>query len=195
MEEAEIISFLKKNIEPIENDVFGKRYRASVTLKGNLVIPCVEFLDKEKYVNQFIKRFDQKCENNTCKEIVCSFLTEKNVINPKEIIQIDQSRNAVPLSILNKIRGETIMSWTGFVLKMKDGKCFNYGTSFATDFFELPDEYEFSDIAEVVNHSYVDKDGEIHDWRKTWKSAFEKSDSLNIFRELNYFECYVNGIV
>lgn len=194
MDEAEIISFLKKNIEPVADDVFGKRYRASVTLNGNLVIPCVEFLDKEKYVNQFTRRFDQECGNNPYIELVCSFLAEKNVINPKGIIQIEQSRNAIPLNILKKIHGETIMSWTGFVLKMKDGKCFNYGTSFAMDFFELPDDYDFSDIAEVINHSYLDKDGEIHDWRKTWKSAFEKSENLNIFRELNYFECYVHGI-
>lgn len=194
MEESEIIRFLKKNIEPVEDVVFGKKYRASVTLKGNLVIPCVEFLDKEVYVNQAIRRFDHERGNNPYKEIVCSFLAEKNVINPKGIIQIEQSRNAMPMSVLKKIRGETIMSWTGFVLKMKDGKCFNYGTSVSMDFFELPDDYDFSDIAEVINHSYLDKDGEIHNWRKTWKSAFEKSESLNIYRELNYFECYVHGI-
>lgn len=43
MNEKDISAFLKNTIEPLENDSFGKGYRASVQLVDGLFLPCVVF--------------------------------------------------------------------------------------------------------------------------------------------------------
>lgn len=202
MKETAIIDFLKKNIKPLEDNIYGKKYQATVTLNGNLVIPCVQFLNTKKITDLAIKRFEEerkkkgilKYSKNPYNEIVRHFLTKQNVITSNEIIQLKKSRNAFPLELFKKIHGETLMSWTGFVLRMSDGNYFNFGTTFSFDFFELPDNYEFSDVTEIINHSYIDESGKIQNYRKSWKSAFENHENLKIYREMTYFNCYLNGI-
>lgn len=39
---------------------------------------------------------------------------------------------------LKQIHGETVMSWTAFVVEMTDGRRFSYGSSFRFEFFDLP---------------------------------------------------------
>ena len=192
MKEQEIQDFLVNSIEPIENDLYGKKYRASVILKGNITLPCVAFLDKQTYIDLAIRRFDES--HKQPKKMISAFVTEQNMLNPNEIIRIEQCRNAMPLSLLQKIQDETLMSWTGFVLKMSDGNCFNFGTSFSFDFFDLPQNYAFSDVVEIINHSYVDKNGTLKRYRDSWKSAFENLETLTVYRELSHFNCYINSL-
>ena len=113
------------------------------------------------------------------------------IVNCSNIIKIKKSPNAIPKELLKQIDGETLMSWTGFVLKMKDGKLFNYGTSYSLDFFELPKNYSFSDVQEVINHSFADENGEIKEYRKVGIRSFP---DVRIYREIDYFDCYVEGL-
>jgi hypothetical protein len=50
------------------------------------------------------------------------------------------------------------MGWTGWVFEMKDASLFSYGSSSRMEFFQLPDDHEFTDVAKVHNHSFVSED-------------------------------------
>jgi len=41
------------------------------------------------------------------------------------------------------------MSWTAFVVEMKDGTRYSFGTSFCFEFFDLPEGYSYKDIAKI----------------------------------------------
>lgn len=91
MKEDEIVKFLKENISPLTDDFFGTSYRASVYLKDGTFLSCVLFSSQE--------------EN----------LTSDKTLDYKDIERIEECKNAFSLEILKQIKGETLMSWTGFV--------------------------------------------------------------------------------
>ena len=101
MEQIKILKFLKENISPLSDEFYGPRYRASVYLKDGTFLPYVLFSSEKKNIAY-----------------------DKN-LDYSDIEKIEKCKNAFSLDILNQIKGETLMSWTGFVVKMKDGKCFN----------------------------------------------------------------------
>ena len=68
---------------------------------------------------------------------------------------------------------------------------FNFGTAFSFAFFDLPENYNFSDITEVINHSYIDSSGKIQNYRKTGLKNFS---NVKIYREKDYFNCYLKGL-
>ncbi len=41
------------------------------------------------------------------------------------------------------------MGWTAFVVEMKDGTMYSYGTQFSDEFFDLPHRYRHSDIRKI----------------------------------------------
>ena len=55
-----IIKFLKNNIEPIENNIYGLGYRASAYLTDGTFLPCVIFRNPDNYVNLALKRFKEE---------------------------------------------------------------------------------------------------------------------------------------
>jgi hypothetical protein len=70
---------------------------------------------------------------------------------------------------------------------------FSFGSSFAMEFFQLPEGYEFADVAEVINHSFVDSNGAL--------VSLERGGFLpegypfgSVFRERVFFTCAVDGI-
>ena len=104
-----------------------------------------------------------------------------------------ESKYAIPLSLLSEIQGETTMGWTGWVFRMKDGHLFSYGSSFHTEFFQLPDGYSFADVSEVINHSFVDSTGAVASLiRGGHLPDGYRPDS--VLRERVFFTCAVDGI-
>ena len=95
------------------------------------------------------------------REIVKTFVASGNVVNDYDIKSVERSRFAVPIPLLNMIEGETKMGWTGFVLEMKDGKQFSFGTAFHFEFFNLPERYRFEDVKTIHNHSQIGKTGKL----------------------------------
>jgi len=77
------------------------------------------------------------------------------------------------LNVLKQVRGETSMGWTQFTGIMSDGKEFPFGTSFHTEFFQMPEGYVANDMAQVHSHNRLP--GEL-------------------LRERPFFVCYVEGI-
>lgn len=164
-----------------------------------LFLPCVVFKNRERQLKQAIKRFDEERKGkgifhksiNGYQEIVKTFVTSGNRLDDYNIQGIEPSKYAFPKDILSKIEGETRMSWTGFVVKMRDGKRFAFGSTFNWEFFDLPNGYSPGDIEEVINHSYLDEEGELKSYYSNESVDFKK---LKIFRERPFFTCYVDGL-
>lgn len=190
----EIIDFLEANVGPDSADG-GREFRASVHLRGGVFLPCVVFRGLSEQVSLLGGRFDDKIRASVgAKDAfsqILAFTLGRNAVKSSCIVKIERSRNAMPREILAQIRGETLMSFTGFVLRMGDGRPFSFGTAFDFRFFELPDGYGFGDVAEVVNHSYVDKDGAIQTYRN---HSLRDLDGVKIFHDMDYFTCYMEEI-
>ncbi|WP_350290044.1 hypothetical protein [uncultured Croceitalea sp.] len=199
----EKIKFLKDNIEPLSDQIYGDGYRASAYLTDGTYIPCVRFRNPELRTKQAIKRFDEERKGksifksgsgNGYGEIVELFVTGGNSLNKFDIDRIELSPYAFPKAVLSQIRGETSMGWTGFCAKMNDGKIFGFGTSFLFDFFQMPKGYVANDIAEIINHSYISKDGTIKEHKIGWTSQREDYNLNVIHRERPFFDCYIKGL-
>lgn len=198
-----IIKFLKENIEPLEDKVYGLGYRASVYLTDGTFLPCVIFRNPKEIVNLAIKRFkDEKTGNGIFNRssgfgyynTVKNFVTNGNCINDYDIDRVEKSRFAFPLKIQNQIRGETTMGWTGFTAKMIDGRYFGFGTTFRWEFFQMPDNYSVDDIEEIINHSYVLQNGELRSHREGNLTFTDDYKNAVVYRERPFFECFIDNL-
>ncbi len=186
MDEQEIVSFLKQNITPIKDPLYGDLYRCSVCLKSGLTIPNIIFWSGEQYSS-----LSQERDKNPRigEDLIKHLLISKNMISSKDISKVEESKNAIPLETLKKIKGESIPSWTGFVVKMNDGKLFNFGTTFSTLFFNFPEGYSGNDICDVISHCYIDANNEIREYKHHRFSDFE---SITIYHQIDeYSNCCI----
>jgi hypothetical protein len=126
-------------------------------------------------------------------QIVTTFVARGNRVNDYDIASSDSSQNAIPLTLLRQIHGETFMAWTGWVFRMRDDRLFSYGTSFRAEFLQLPEGYDFHDVTEVINHSFVDTNGAVV---ALTQGALPPAnyDRTKVFRERAFFVCAVDGI-
>ena len=187
-----------KTVEPIEDAIYGPRYRCSLTLNDGTFLPCAVLQSRERLLELAKRRIKEEMSGKGALampdpygEIVRSFVTHGNRINDYEVSSASESKHAIPLALLSQIHGETLMGWTGWVFKMNDGKLFSYGTSFRFEFFQLPERYAFSDVAEVINHSFVDSTGAL---RSLENGLPEEYRFEAVFRERVFFECAVDGL-
>jgi hypothetical protein len=90
-----------------------------------------------------MKRFEKvKDQKKQYRMTVEAFVTEGSSVAFSDILKVEISPFAIPLSKLRSVHGESSMGWTEFVVEMNDGKRFLYGTSFSIEFFALPVEVE-----------------------------------------------------
>jgi hypothetical protein len=189
MNKFDIIEFLKAEVEPLPDRIYGNRYRASAYLIDGTYLPCVVFQSKGKQVDLALKRFEQeKNQPDQYRMVVEVFVASDTRVDDYNITSVEVSPFAWPLSILRTIEGETTMAWTAFVVEMNDGKRFSYGTSYLTEFFDLPKEYSFKDITRI--HS-----GMVHsETEGTLQFTHELHPQISYFREKPFFTCYIDGI-
>jgi len=202
--EIEIINFLKKNIEPFEDSIYGKGYKASATLKDGTFLPCVIFRNPNPTVNLAIKRFKEEQNGKGIfsfatkgiryRKIVETFVTNGNNVNFYDIIKVEKSRFAIPKKLTEKITGETAMSWTAFVAEFKNGEKLSFGTTWSLDFFNLPKGFEFDDVEKVYNNSYLSKIGEIIPHKSMTNFEKDTAEFQKIFRERQSFDCFVENL-
>ena len=199
----DIIKFLKEHIEPLENNIYGSGYRASAYLTDGTFLPCVVFRNSRNTINLAIRRFKEEQTGKSVFskssglgyfDIVKNFVTKGNCINEYDIERVEKSAFAFPLSIQRQIKGETTMGWTGFVAKMKDGKYFGFGSSFLWEFFQMPENYTSDDIDEIINHSYVSKNGELRQHKVPFFKFPDDYKESVIYRERPFFECYLDEL-
>ena len=203
MTTEEKIKFLKDNIEPLSDQIYGNGFRASAYLTDGTFIPCVRFRNSKPITELAVKRFNDERKGKGIfsrdsgmryNDIVESFVAKGNRINEYDIDRIEKSPFAFPKEILDQIRGETTMGWTGFCVKMNDGKIFGYGSSFLFDFFQMPNGYTATDISEIINHSYLSKSGQLKEHKVPFFDRPNDYDEKNIYRERQFFDCYVDGL-
>src|ERR1700681_3954295 len=121
MERSELLNFLRTQIEPLPDGIYGNRYRVAARLRDGTFLPCVVFQSKRKQVQLALKRFeDLRKEHTQYIQVVESFVASRTSVADYEIDGIEISPFAWPLSTLKKIHGETTMGWTAFVAEMSD---------------------------------------------------------------------------
>ena len=201
--DADIIKFLKDNIQPLDDSAYGPGYRAAATLKDGTFLPCVIFRNPATLVNLAIRRFKEEQSGKSIfskssglgyREIVKAFVASGNCVNHYDIAKVEKSRFAFPPDIQKQIKGETSMSWTAFVAKFRDGRHLSFGTTWNWEFFDLPDDFKAEDIIEIINHSYLLKTGEIVGHRSSFDRMTRKDEMERIYSDRQFFECYVDNL-
>jgi hypothetical protein len=191
---------ITSSVDPIDDSIYGPRYRCSLTLKDGTFLPCAVLQSKDRLVDLAKRRIKEEMQghgrlggDDPYGQIISTFVAGGNRVNDYDVATASSSRFAIPLSLLSRIHGETTMGWTGWVFRMKDQRMFSYGTSFLTEFFQLPDGYDFSDVDEVINHSFVTADGTV--------ANLEQGGYLppgyrpqSVLRERAFFSCAVDGV-
>jgi len=186
MEEKAIVKFVKDTCEAINGTAAGVVYRCSAVLNDGLYLPCVLIANKAEWVRLALRRFEETARDGESIfrrkrfgrgfdyiSIVETFVVGGNRLNSYDIDRLEVSRYAIPLDRLREIKGETSMSWTQFIGVMSDGKEFSFGTTFLTEFFQMPDGYVASDITTIRSH--------------------ERGEG-QLFRERPYFTCFVENL-
>lgn len=182
MKTEEIIQFIKGNIEPLPAyPPYGERYRVAGTLKDGTYLPCIVIESRAARVDLAVRRFQETKESADpfmgYRAIVSSFVTKENTVDEHDIQSVSVSPYAISMARMLEINGETSMSWTAFSALMMDGKEFKFGTTFLTEFFEMPHGYAASDIVKI-----------------TPAPRGERYKSEGIYRERPFFTCYLDGL-
>lgn len=178
-----------ETVEPLDDRIYGPRYRCSVRLKDGTHLPCVVLQSKQRLLRLAKRRLSEEEGGRQFDGVLSSFVAERNRLSEYEVESATASRYALPRHLLDRIHSETSMGWTGWVFEMNDGRLFSYGSTFSMEFFHLPDGYEFTDVREVHNHSYVDADGAIAAYRQPGGRP-----PAAPFRERSFFVCAVRKI-
>jgi hypothetical protein len=184
-------------VEPLEDSIYGPRYRCALTLKDGTELPCAILQSKSKIVDLAKRRIKEEQSGkgriggaDPYGQIVSVFVTGGNRINDYEVVDAVPSRFAPPLALLRQIHGETTMAWTGWVFEMSDGRLFPYGSSFSMEFFQLPHGYGFEDVVKVHNHSFLSRTGDLRTLQQGGMPP-DDYDRENLFRERVYFTCAI----
>jgi hypothetical protein len=189
MNSGEIVEFLKKNVEPLQDKIFGARYRAAVVLKDDTHLPCVVFQSKRAQVELALRRFEQlRSDPSQYEMVVESFVSSGSRLADYDIKTVEASPFAWPLETLKTIHGETVMSWTAFVVEMKDGTKYSCGTSFRFEFFDLPNGYSHTDIAKIHSGKVYSKERGLVDF---YMGAVKE---IHTYREKPFFTCYLDEL-
>lgn len=187
-------------VEPLQDAIYGPRYRCALTLTDGTKLPCVVLQSKAKLVELAKRRIKEEMGGkgklispDPYGDIVATFVTGGNTINDFDVADAAPSPFAPPLSLLEQIHGETVMAWTGWVFEMSDGRLFPYGSGFTMEFFHLPYGYRFEDVVKVHNHSFLSPTGELRSIEQ-FGSLPDDYDQESLFRERVYFTCAIDGI-
>ena len=155
MRTENIIEFVKKHVEPLPAyPPYGERYRVAATMTDGTPLPCVVIESASHTVDLSLKRFEETRKSSDLymgyRAIVTSFVTKGNTVNDYDLKELAQTSFAIPLPRMQEIKGETSMGWTEFYAIMKDGAEFRFGTTYLTEFFDMPSGYSAADIVKVI---------------------------------------------
>jgi hypothetical protein len=193
MDLAEIVTYAMRQIEPTPDLAGVPAFRCAAHLKDGLYLPCVLLRATNPQIDLALRRFAETAvqEERTEQErktflrrlfatavpfgltdIVKTFVATGNRVNSWHLDRIESSPFALPLARLQEIQGETRMGWTQFVGVMRDGKQFSFGTTYHTQFFEMPPSYTATDVVRIIPGEAV---------------------AGPTYRERPFFECFIDG--
>lgn len=187
--ETDIASFLKASIDPLNDSIYGNRYRAAAYLTDGTYLPCVVFQSEKKQVELFQRRMkDLESKPSQQRDVTAVFVAAGSRVNSFDLKSVEPSPYAWPFAILKTIQGETAMGWTAFVAEMRDGTLYSYGTSFNFEFFDLPTGYSYTDIAKVhCGMVYSESKG-----LQPYSSDLQRE--VRTIRERPFFTCYLKAL-
>jgi hypothetical protein len=195
-----LLEYVKSGAEPFPDQTYGDGYRCSAYLKDGTYLPCVILRRSAPLTALALRRFEDEKKGkgvfrstNGYEEIVKTFVATGNRVNAYDIARVEPSRFAIPLALLKRVKGETTMGWTGFVLEMHDGKLVPFGTAFLAEFFSIPEPYLFEDAVAVHNHSYVAATGNLRALSQGMSAQPPDYDPSSVYRERPYFTCYFDA--
>src|SRR5690348_1541652 len=189
IDQDQLAKFLKSSIEPLNDSIYGNRYRAAVRLLDGTHLPCVVFQSKKLQVELALYRFNQlQPQPSQYNMVVESFVANGSRIADYVISEVEPSPYAWPITVLKQIHGETVMSWTAFVVEMKDGTMHSYGTSFCFEFFDLPEGYSYKDIARIHSGMTYSPQQGLREF------SLDSLQSGRIYREKPFFTCYLDQL-
>ena len=185
----DLTNFLKTCVEPLSDQIYGNRYRAAARLADDTYLPCVVFQSRKSEVELALRRFKElQGQPSQYKTVVESFVSNGSHVADYEIKAVEPSPFAWPLAILRQIHGETVMSWTAFVVEMKDGTMHSFGTTFCFEFFELPEGYSYNDIAMIHSGMIYSSQQGLRDF------SLNSMQGVRIYRERPFFTCYLDQL-
>ena len=185
----ELSKFLKNSVEPLNDSIYGNRYRAAVRLLDGTHLPCVVFQSKKLQVELALRRFNQlRPEPSQYNMVVESFVASGSHVVDYQITEVEPSPYAWQLAILKEIHGETVMSWTAFVVEMKDGTMHSYGTSFCFEFFDMPAGYSYTDIARIHSGMLYSQEHGLQAF------SMDLQKEIQPYREKPFFTCYLKQL-
>jgi hypothetical protein len=184
MKEAEIAAFVKKRCEPVQALAGGSAYRCAATLNDGVRLPCVLISSRREWLELARRRLDETEKERRLlgvrvgrsrlyDTVLETFVAAGNRVNSYDIASVEESVYALPVERLREIKGETSMSWTQFVGVMRDGKEVSFGTTYHTEFFDMPPGYTAADVAAIRPHERI---------------------TAEVFRERPFFTCFIDGI-
>ncbi len=190
MNTTEIAEFLKANIVPLDDAIYGPRYRASARLNDGTYLPCVVFEGLAPRLRLAEKRLRPRpWSYKFAPNVLRVFVAGGNHVARYDLSEVESSPFAWPLELLKQIQGETAMGWTAFVAEMTDGTFHNFGTDFRMEFFDLPAGYNYHQIKRIhsgVTHRSFDKG--LEPW------SFESAKDCKVIRERPFFTCYLDEL-
>jgi hypothetical protein len=135
MDDKEIISYAKAELERMENTYRGPAYRCAAVLKDGVKLPCVLLVSAEAVTELALRRFEE-------------------------------TRADAALSKSNRRFG------TGMEYRDVVKSFVAFGTTYLTEFFQMPDGYVGEDIVKIIPH---------------------KAETA-VLRERPFFTCHVTGL-
>jgi hypothetical protein len=185
----DLVNTLKTSVEPLSDQIYGNRYRAAARLTDDTYLPCVVFQSRKSQVDLALRRFNQlQDQPSQYRMVVESFVSKGSHVADYEIKSVETSPFAWPLTILKQIHGETVMSWTAFVVEMKDGTMYSFGTSFSFEFFDLPEGYSYTDIETVHSGMVYSRQQGLREF------SLNSLNDERIYREKPFFTCYLDQL-
>jgi len=181
MKYDEIIDFVKSRVEPLPSFAgSSERYRVSAVLNDGTFLPCVVLEECAPRVTLALRRFKETRGSDDSdfghRGVVSAFIAG-NCVSEHDLREIRLSNHAIALARMREIKGETSMSWTQFYAEMSDGEKFCFGTTFSTEFFDMPESYCASDIIKIVPAA----------------PGARPSDGEPVYRQRPYFTCYIGN--
>jgi hypothetical protein len=196
MRDDELTRFVRDNIEPLEDSIYGNRYRAAARLSDGTYLPCVVFQSKQAQTKLALRRFKElRWKRSQYEAVVESFVASGSSVAGYHIKGVELSPFAWPAELLRTIHGETSMGWTAFVAEMKDGSMFSYGTQFCVEFFDLPAGYTYADVQQIHSGMVYSKTRGLEAFSAdAYKETVDKYAHSPCLRERPFFTCYIDAL-
>jgi len=167
--EKGIIDFLLAEIEPVFDFYSGeKSYPASARLHDGTYLPCVAFKPASRLVDRAIRKFEEAKDGTariTYREMVHLQCCIHNMISPHNVEIVTRSPYALSaqhLEILHSafeaLQLDPVGNYLPFVAEMVDGKRFNFYFVPETQFLDIPEGYDATQIVGInPNRTLPDK--------------------------------------